>query len=58
MTQSTLARDVKHFINAGYKINKTILIDMFPQTYHIESIVILENTNKVADLITASGNKR
>jgi len=39
---ATLARDVKLFIENGFKIKETNLIDMFPNTYHIESIIILE----------------
>jgi 23S rRNA (uracil1939-C5)-methyltransferase len=35
---STLARDSRHLIKGGYQLTETILVDMFPQTYHIESI--------------------
>ena len=35
---ATLARDAKKLIEAGYDLTETILLDMFPQTYHIESI--------------------
>ncbi len=37
---STLARDAKRLIEAGYSIQKTVLVDMFPQTYHMESVVL------------------
>ena len=37
-----LARDLKTLTDKGFKIKKTTLLDMFPQTYHIESITILE----------------
>ena len=39
---STLARDAKRMLAADYRIEKTILVDMFPQTYHIESIMLFK----------------
>src|SRR5258706_14560149 len=39
---STLARDAARLINAGYKLNEVTPFDLFPQTYHIESISIFE----------------
>lgn len=39
---ATLARDLKMLVEAGYKVRETHLIDLFPQTFHIESIVKLE----------------
>ncbi len=38
---STLARDLKQLIKNGYELERVKLIDMFPQTYHIESISYL-----------------
>lgn len=38
---ATLARDVKIFASYGYNLIKSQPIDMFPQTYHIESISLL-----------------
>jgi 23S rRNA (uracil1939-C5)-methyltransferase len=35
---STLARDVKRLMRSGYLLERSILVDMFPQTYHIESV--------------------
>lgn len=35
---STLARDLRVFLSLGYKIAGAHLIDLFPQTYHLESI--------------------
>ena len=37
---ATLARDAKRLLEAGYAIRKTVLVDMFPQTYHMESVVL------------------
>lgn len=38
---STLARDLRTFISLGYKIEAADLLDLFPQTYHIETVVRL-----------------
>jgi 23S rRNA (uracil1939-C5)-methyltransferase len=35
---ATLARDTKRLSAGGYELKELALIDMFPQTYHIESI--------------------
>ena len=43
---STLARDANLLKNKGFKIKYTKLIDMFPHTYHIESINVFERLNK------------
>ncbi|HQI01536.1 MAG TPA: class I SAM-dependent RNA methyltransferase [Deltaproteobacteria bacterium] len=39
---STLARDVKLLREAGYALKNIRMFDMFPQTYHIESVAYLE----------------
>ncbi|WP_456464676.1 class I SAM-dependent RNA methyltransferase [Persephonella sp.] len=39
---STLARDVAKLIQNGFNLKSTRLIDMFPHTYHIESLTVLE----------------
>ena len=39
---STLARDLGFFLQIGYKLKEVTPIDMFPQTFHIESICHLE----------------
>ena len=38
----SLARDLNLLVTGGYKIKNIQPIDMFPQTYHVESITILE----------------
>jgi 23S rRNA (uracil1939-C5)-methyltransferase len=38
---TTLARDLQQLQNAGYGISSVQLIDLFPQTFHIETIVAL-----------------
>jgi 23S rRNA (uracil1939-C5)-methyltransferase len=39
---ATLARDVRILLAAGYRVTQAHLVDMFPQTYHIESVFVLE----------------
>ncbi len=39
---STQARDIRQFIGAGYKVSVMKAFDMFPQTWHIENVAILE----------------
>lgn len=38
---ATLARDLNSLLAAGYRIDEMILMDLFPQTYHMETIVRL-----------------
>jgi len=38
---STLTRDIAEFRKEGYQIKRAVAIDMFPHTYHIESVVKL-----------------
>lgn len=38
---STLARDLKHFSEAGYSLQNIQAFDMFPQTAHVETVVML-----------------
>jgi 23S rRNA (uracil1939-C5)-methyltransferase len=37
----TLARDLVVLVAAGYRIEQVRLVDLFPQTYHLESVVHL-----------------
>jgi 23S rRNA (uracil1939-C5)-methyltransferase len=38
---STLARDLAILLASGYRVEQVHLVDLFPQTYHIESVVQL-----------------
>jgi 23S rRNA (uracil1939-C5)-methyltransferase len=42
---ATLARDGKLLAKAGYRLSKLTFIDMFPQTYHIESLSLWERVS-------------
>ena len=39
---STLARDLAGLLTAGYRVERMALVDLFPQTYHLETIVELK----------------
>lgn len=40
---ATLARDLKLLCEAGYKLASVQAFDMFPQTVHVETVVVLES---------------
>ncbi len=39
---ATLSRDVHALIQSGYHLQKISLVDLFPQTFHMESVAVLE----------------
>jgi 23S rRNA (uracil1939-C5)-methyltransferase len=39
---TTLARDLRELASAGYGLTRVTAFDMFPQTYHVETVVHLE----------------
>ncbi len=38
---ATLSRDLVGLLKAGYRVEQAHLVDLFPQTYHLESVVHL-----------------
>jgi len=38
---ATLARDLPGLLAGGYHIDRITLVDLFPQTFHIETVVEL-----------------
>jgi tRNA/tmRNA/rRNA uracil-C5-methylase (TrmA/RlmC/RlmD family) len=41
----TLRRDLERLVAAGYQVTRIIPYDFFPQTYHVETLVLLEGKN-------------
>jgi 23S rRNA (uracil1939-C5)-methyltransferase len=39
---STHARDLIALVRGGYRVRRAAIVDMFPQTYHIESVALLQ----------------
>jgi 23S rRNA (uracil1939-C5)-methyltransferase len=39
---TTLARDLRKLLDSGYSMSRITAIDLFPQTYHIETVAVLE----------------
>lgn len=39
---STLARDLRVLADAGFAVRDAVLVDMFPQTWHVETVVTLD----------------
>lgn len=44
---TSLARDLQIFMARGYRVEKICCVDMFPNTYHVETVVLL--SHKKAD---------
>jgi 23S rRNA (uracil1939-C5)-methyltransferase len=39
---STHARDLIALVRGGYRVRRAAIVDMFPQTYHVESVALLQ----------------
>lgn len=42
---ATMARDIKRYEELGYKLTKVQPVDLFPQTHHVECVVLLQRSN-------------
>lgn len=38
---ATLSRDLKSLLDSGYSLDRLLMVDMFPQTFHLESVAVL-----------------
>ena len=43
---ATLARDILRFQEAGYELKKAVAVDMFPKTFHVETVCCLYRQKK------------
>jgi 23S rRNA (uracil1939-C5)-methyltransferase len=41
---STQARDVALLVRGGYRVRRAAVVDMFPHTYHVECVTLLERS--------------
>jgi len=39
---TTLARDLRVMVDSGYDLAELHLVDLFPQTYHLETVAVLQ----------------
>jgi 23S rRNA (uracil1939-C5)-methyltransferase len=42
---ATLSRDIRHFTEAGFCLERVTPFDLFPQTYHIEAVALLKRSS-------------
>ena len=43
---ATLGRDLKQMVDSGYRLHELHMVDMFPQTFHQETLAILRLANR------------
>jgi len=41
---ASLARDLKSLRAAGYVLTRAVPVDLFPHTYHVETVALLERS--------------
>ena len=46
---TSLARDLQIFMDRGYRVEKICCVDMFPNTYHVETVVLLSQLKQKPD---------
>jgi len=45
---STLARDCRRLSDGGFVVESIQPFDFFPQTYHVESVVVMKRTDQLS----------
>ncbi|MCR5273169.1 MAG: 23S rRNA (uracil(1939)-C(5))-methyltransferase RlmD [Lachnospiraceae bacterium] len=48
---TSLARDLEAFLYRGYEVKRLALVDMFPGTYHVETIALIERIKNAKDFV-------
>jgi len=43
---SSLARDLKILLGGPFELSQVIPVDMFPQTYHVETVVLMSRVKE------------
>lgn len=43
---TSLARDLERLQDRGYRVDRVCAVDMFPQTYHVECVVLMSKVQK------------
>ena len=43
---SSLARDLEALLAGGYRVERVQCVDMFPATVHVETIALLQKSNR------------
>ena len=55
---TSLARDLKLLMDAGYEVTKWEMVDMFPHTVHVETVCLLQKTDHSIEDSEIEASKR